>query len=59
MGVGSLAPVLYSVGVGMPGVKDVEMMHLVASGMDIFPLTGDLDSICWAGHENSPFCLLF
>ena len=46
MGVDSFAPVLYPAGVDMPGVEDLEMMHSMAPGTDIFRLMDDLDSTC-------------
>ena len=36
IGVSSFAPVLYSLGVGVPMVEDVEKMHLVALGTNTF-----------------------
>ena len=52
---GFIRTVLYHAGMGMPGVEDVKMMHLMASRTDIFHSTDDLDSTCRAGHDDSPF----
>ena len=35
--------------------EDVEMMHLVVSGMNTFCSMVDLDGACGAYHEDSPF----
>ena len=39
----------------MLGMENMEMMHPVASEMDIFRSTVDLDSACRAEHDDSPF----
>ena len=55
-GLGLIALVLYPGGVGVPGVEDVEIMHPMALGMDIFRSTDNLDSTCRVKHDDSSFC---